>query len=79
MKVFEVTTTYDGDKEVITTKKYVTSENDSLLNVTKYFTIYCYQYDGELIGVREVLPIMQHIKMDKETEEFYNTMVNSCD
>lgn len=63
MKVFEVTCEYcQGDsKEVITEQQYVTSEEGTLKSVTDYFTQHCFEYGKDLIGVREVLTIVQHI------------------
>ena len=63
MKVFEVTSEYCiGDStEVTTERQYVTSEDNTLKSVVDYFTRHCYEYDKELIGVREVLTIVQHI------------------
>jgi len=68
MKVFEVTTEHcEGDsKEITTTRQYVTSEDNTLLSVTEYFTRHCYEYEKDLIGIREVLVIVEHIpKLEK--------------
>jgi len=64
MKVFEVTTEHCmGDsKEITTTVQYVTSEKDTLLSVTDYFTKHCEEYEKDLKGVREVLVIVEHIR-----------------
>lgn len=63
MKVFEVTTEHcEGDsKEIIKTVKYVTSKENTLKSVTDYFTSHCEQYEKDLMGVREVLVIVEHI------------------
>ena len=63
MKVFEVITEhYPGDsKEILKSVQYVTSENDTLKSVADHFTEHCYQYEKDLISVREVLVIVQHI------------------
>ena len=62
MKVFEVTTECVGDsKEVTTKRQYVTSEEDTLKSVTDHFTQQCFEYEENLVGVREVLTIVQHI------------------
>lgn len=63
MKVFEVITEHcEGDSiEITTTIQYVTAASDTLLDVTKYYTEQCYQYDKELKGIREVLTIVEQI------------------
>ena len=63
MKVFEVTTEHcPGDsKEVITTRLFVTSKENTLKSVTDYYTTHCFQYEKDLIGVREILTIVEHI------------------
>jgi len=63
MKVFEVICEYcEGDsKEITTEQQYVTSEAGTLKSVADHFTQHCYEYDKSLIGVREVLTIVQHI------------------
>lgn len=63
MKVFEVICEYcQGDsKEITTERQYVTSEEGTLKSVTDYFTQHCLEYDKDLLGVREVLTIVQHI------------------
>lgn len=63
MKVFEVVTEHckDESKEIVKTIQYVTSEKDTLLSVTEHFTRHCYEYEKELMGVREVLVITEHI------------------
>ena len=63
MKVYEVTCEYCvGDSEETTTEvRYVTSEENTLKSVTDYFTKHCEEYEKDLLGVREVLTIVQHI------------------
>jgi len=63
MKIFEVTTEHckGDDNEIIKTVQYVTAEKNTLLSVTEYFTVHCEQYEKDLIGVREVLVIVEHI------------------
>jgi ribosomal protein S15P/S13E len=67
MKVFEVISEYcQGDsKEIITERQYVTSESNTILAVTAYFTKHCYEYEKDLKSVREVLTIVQHIKSEE--------------
>lgn len=64
MKVFEVITEHcKGDsKEITTTRQYVTAKGDSLLSVVEHYTAHCEQYEQDLIGVREVLTIAEHIE-----------------
>lgn len=64
MKVFEVITEHcEGDsKEITTTRQYVTEKDDSFLSVVAHFTNHCYEYDKDLIGVREVLTVVEHIE-----------------
>lgn len=63
MKVFEVRTEFCiGDsKEITAETQYVTSEANTLKSVVDHFTEHCEQYDKDLIGVREILTIVQHI------------------
>lgn len=63
MKVFEVITEHcEGDSnEIITTRQYVTVADDKLKTVADHFTRHCYEYERELMGVREVLTIVEHI------------------
>ena len=65
-KVFEVTTEYFiGDSEELTTERqYVTSEDNTFKTVVDYFTRHCYEYEKELLSVREVLTICQHVKKE---------------
>jgi len=71
MKVFEVTTEHCiGDsKEITTTRTYVTSGDNTLLSVTEYFTKHCFEYEKDLIGVREILVIVEHIPKKEDAEE----------
>ena len=64
MKVFEVLTEYlekDSDK-IITERQYVTSFDESIATITQYFAKHCTEYEKELVGVRDVLTIVQHIR-----------------
>ena len=71
MKVFEVITEYsDGDsKEIHTMVQYVTSEENTLLSVTEYFTKHCEEYDKELKSVKEIVVITEHIKQFTDNSE----------
>ena len=64
MKVYEVICEYchGSGEEVITERQYVTSKDNTLKAVVDYFTEHCEQYEKDLIGVREVLTIVQHIE-----------------
>jgi len=64
MKVFEVTTEYciGDEKEITREHTYVTAEDDSIQTVWRNYTEHCEQYEKELIGAREVLTIVHHIK-----------------
>lgn len=68
MKVFEVTCEYcEGDsKEVITEHQYVTASNNDLATVADYFTKHCYEYEKQLLSVREILTIVQQIETPSE-------------
>ena len=65
-KVFEVTTEHcEGDsKEITSTRLFVTSKENTLKSVVDYYTQHCFEYDKDLIGVREVLTIVEHINDD---------------
>lgn len=67
MKVFEVVCEYcmKDSKEVTTERQYVTSEENTLKSVVDYFTKHCFEYEKDLIGVREVLTIVQNINDDR--------------
>jgi len=68
MKVFEVLTEYlanDSD-EIRTERQYVTAEKDDFRLITEYFVKHCYEYEKTLLGIREVLTIVQHIKNPEE-------------
>ena len=60
-KVFEVLTERDEGKEITRTSRYVTSERDSLIDVTEHFTRHCNEFEEELKSVREVLVITSHV------------------
>ena len=64
MNVFEVRTEYSrGDStEIITEVQYVTSEADTLKSVFDHFDAHCANYEKTLLGVRQVLTIVQHLK-----------------
>ncbi len=64
MKVFEVTTEHcEGDsKEITKTVQYVTSSDNRLKSVVDYYTKRCNEYEKELIGVYEVLTIVEHLE-----------------
>lgn len=64
MKVFEVKTEHckAGSKEIIESVQYVTSEKDTLLSVTEYFTRHCEEHEEDLKSVKEVVTIVQHIE-----------------
>lgn len=70
MKVFEVTTEFcrRGNTEIEREVQYVTSEQDTLLSVVSVFTRHCDEYEKELLGVRELLTITQHIQNDPFNE-----------
>jgi len=59
MKVFEVITEVYQDEEILKQTQYVTSKENNLKSVVDHFTTYCEQYETELLGVREVLTIVQ--------------------
>ena len=64
MKVFEVTKEYPrcDSTEIVTERRYVTVDGDSILAVVAYFSDLCESTGETLIGVREILVIVQHIK-----------------
>lgn len=64
MKVFEVITEHckSGSKEIITTRRYVTSFDDSLQTVAAHFTAHCEQFEESLKGVTEVVTITEQIR-----------------
>jgi ribosomal protein S15P/S13E len=64
MKVFEVVIEFCRDKSQIIEKdvQYVTSEENTLLSVAEYFAQHCFEYEKDLISVREVLTVVQHIQ-----------------
>jgi hypothetical protein len=66
MKVFEVITEHcEGDsKEIKTTRLYVTSEDNTLKSVADYYTKHCYEYEKDLISVRDVLSIVENVKTE---------------
>ena len=71
MKVFEVTTEYikNGSDEVITERQYVNSATNDLKSVVDYFTEHCNHYEKDLLGVREVVTVVQHICSEWEKDE----------
>lgn len=77
MKVFEVITEHyrellpDGGSvstEIMKTVQYVTSQKDTLKSVVDHFTIHCEQYEKFLIGVKEVLTLVEHIPETKSPD-----------
>jgi len=64
MKVFEVTTEHysEDSKQISKQVQYVTTDKNTLKSVVDYFTKHCEQYEEDLIGVREIIVIVQHIK-----------------
>lgn len=81
MKVFEVTTEHceNDSKEITTTVQYVTSEEDTLMSVVDHFTRHCYEYEKSLIGVREVLVIVQHIQPAECSFDEYTKFVEAAE
>ena len=67
MKVFEVVTEFcrRGQNEIEKEVQYVTSEQDTLLSVVAAFTRHCDEYEKDLLSVRELLTITQHIQNDQ--------------
>lgn len=67
MKVFEVTTEHcmNDSKEITKTISYVTSDEGTLKSIVNHYTQHCEEYEKDLIGVREVLTIVHHIKEDE--------------
>ena len=63
MKVFQVITerTNDENKEVMQVSRYVTSFDNSFLTVSSCFSKYCEEFEEELIAIKEILTISQHI------------------
>ena len=78
MKVFQVTSEYmdESDNKIIEQVQYVTHKDDSILAVTEYFTKECEQLEHSLMGVAEVLTIVQqllgHAKLGS-TERYLHT------
>jgi hypothetical protein len=64
MKVFEVLCEYtkDDDPKVITERQYVTAYDNQLKTVVDHFTAHCEEYEKDLIGVKEVLTIVQQLE-----------------
>ena len=64
-KLFLVVTEFcQQDGEIHEERLYVTTEDDSILTVTRYFKEHCEQYEKELKNVAEVATIAQHITED---------------
>lgn len=61
MKVFEVSTRCEHDGKVLDIKEYVTTDG-GFKEVALHYVDHCEQYEMELVGVVEVLTIVQHIK-----------------
>ena len=64
MKVFEVLFEYcEGDsKEILTERNFWTAPN--LLLVSNVASMHAFQYEKELVGVREVLTITQQLTQE---------------
>lgn len=70
MKVFEIITEHCGtNEEIVTEHRYVTSEQNTIKSVADYFTQHCLEYDKKLIGIREILIIVQHITATETQNE----------
>lgn len=63
MKVFEVITEHceHDSTEILTTRRYITSQKDTLKSVSDHFTIHCQEYELDLKSVKEVLIITEHL------------------
>ena len=63
-KVFEVITEHDHglSKEILRMVQYVTCHDNKIKTVVDYFIKHCHEYEKELIGVKEVLTIVEHIE-----------------
>jgi hypothetical protein len=70
MKVFEVTIEFcrRGYQEIEKEVQYVTSEKGTLKSVVDYFSRHCDEYEKDLLGVREILTLTQHIQNDPTNE-----------
>ncbi len=66
MKVFEVTTELTENNETRQIIEYVTSDDDKLCSVFNYYVDHCKQYELELVGIREVITIVNNIKVKEE-------------
>lgn len=64
MKVFEVLTRCEHDGKVLDIKEYVTTDR-GFKEVVLHYVDHCLQYKLELVGVVEVLTIVQHIKAEQ--------------
>jgi len=63
MNVYEVSTERSNENnEIITTRRFVTVYDESLVTVSKYFESECESLGDTLIGVRYVLTVCQQIK-----------------
>lgn len=67
MKLFEVVTEdlKADSTEITKTVQYVTADNDSWKLVSDYFTVECEQLGMELISIKKVLTIVQHLKEEE--------------
>jgi hypothetical protein len=81
MKVFEVTTEHTSadNNEIVKTVLYVTAESNTLIDVVDYFTRHCLEYEKDLIGVREILVVVEHIKKPECSFEEYMKMYENED
>lgn len=71
MKVFEVKTELPlKDEESAVTHTYVTVESNNIIDVMKYYTSHCWQYQLDLLGVKEVLPLLRSLSKN-EVDDAY--------
>lgn len=71
MKVFEVITEHceSGSDKIITTRQYVTAEDNRLDTVATHFCRHCFEYEKHLIGVTEILTVTERVKVDEIPEQ----------
>ena len=66
--VFEVITESYEDEKVIETRQFVTNDNNSILEVTAYYTKECEELECTLKSVRDVLNIAVNVpSIESET------------
>lgn len=63
MKVYEVITEHEHglSKEIIRTVQYVTCHDNNIKTVFDHFVKHCFEYEKELMAVKEVLTITEQI------------------